>query len=82
MFLQWDDPAHSEPAVAWAREVWKGLEPFSQGFYTNFMPSDVGQRHVDDNYGSNLEKLSRVKGKYDPTNLFRLNANILPVRGT
>jgi FAD/FMN-containing dehydrogenase len=82
MFLQWDDPAHSEPAIAWARQVWKGLEPFSQGFYTNFMPSDVGQRHVDDNYGSNLEKLSRVKGKYDPTNLFRLNANILPVRGT
>jgi hypothetical protein len=79
MFLQWDDPAHSDPAIAWARQVWKTLEPFSQGFYTNFMPSDEGQKRVDENYGSNLKKLSEVKGKYDPTNLFRLNANILPV---
>jgi hypothetical protein len=46
--------------------------------YTNFMPADEGQWRVDENYGSNLQKLSEVKGKYDPTNLFRLNANILP----
>jgi len=82
MFLQWDEPAHSAPAIDWARQAWKGIEPFSQGFYTNFMPSDVGQRHVDENYGSNLEKLTRVKNKYDPTNLFRLNANVLPARGS
>jgi hypothetical protein len=81
MFLQWDDPAHSDPAIAWARQVWKGLEPFSHGFYTNFMPSDEGQRRVDENYGSNLKKLSAVKSKYDPTNLFRLNANVLPAAG-
>jgi hypothetical protein len=78
MCLQWDDPTHSEPAIAWARQVWKTLEPLSQGFYTNFMPADEGQWRVDENYGSNLQKLSEVKGKYDPTNLFRLNANILP----
>jgi FAD/FMN-containing dehydrogenase len=81
MFLQWDDPAHSAPAIAWARQVWKGLEPFSQGFYTNFMPSDEGQRRVDENYGSNLKKLGAVKARYDPTNLFRLNANVLPAAG-
>jgi hypothetical protein len=82
MFLQWDDPAHSEPAISWARHVWKGLEPYSKGFYTNFMPADVGQPRVDENYGSNLKKLVAVKGKYDPTNLFRLNANIQPAART
>jgi len=29
-------------------------------------------------YGSNGQKLSEVKGRYDPENLFRINHNIIP----
>jgi FAD/FMN-containing dehydrogenase len=33
---------------------------------------------VDENYQGNLARMREVKRKYDPKNLFRLNANVLP----
>jgi len=30
------------------------------------------------NYGPAYEKLSKIKGQYDPGNLFRLNSNVHP----
>jgi FAD/FMN-containing dehydrogenase len=47
------------------------------GVYVNFMPGDEAQR-VTHAYGPNYERLSRLKAKYDPGNLFRQNQNILP----
>ena len=39
---------------------------------------DEAQRYVDENYQGNLARLQAVKRKYDPVNLFRLNANVKP----
>jgi len=33
---------------------------------------------VAGNYGPAYERLSKIKGQYDPGNLFRLNSNIDP----
>jgi hypothetical protein len=41
------------------------------------MPDDEVER-VSGAYGVNMERLSKVKAKYDPGNLFRLNHNIKP----
>jgi len=77
-FVSWPFGAgHGSEHVAYVQEQWKVMEPYVDGFYVNDL-ADETQAQVDANYGANLERLVRVKNTYDPTNLFRLNANIRP----
>lgn len=66
-----------EKNVAWNRAYWKDIEPFTRGFYVNQL-IDENQGQVNANYGANHARLVQVKNKYDPTNFFRLNANVRP----
>ena len=76
---RWDAAANDSKCIAWARDLIKALAPFSTGaVYVNFLTSDEEDR-VKMAYGANLAKLVAVKKKYDPTNLFRMNANIRPM---
>ena len=58
------------------------MEAFaSGGVYVNYLgqESDEGSARVKDAYGSETyRRLVALKGKYDPSNLFRLNQNIKP----
>ncbi len=74
---QWDASVDSEPHIAWCREYWRSLEPHTRGFYTNDAIEE-SQRQIDDNYAANLPRLVTIKTRHDPTNLFRLNANVVP----
>ncbi len=69
-----DPDAH----IAWCREYWTHLEPFTHGFYANDADGEASEENVASNYRQNIERLTAVKNRYDPKNLFRLNANILP----
>jgi FAD/FMN-containing dehydrogenase len=75
-------PSDPEPARhrAWSREAWAALEPESGGVYANFI-SDEGAAGVEAAYGDRLTRLTALKDRYDPTNVFRLNANIPPSGG-
>ena len=76
---RWDAAANDGKCIAWARDLIKALTPFSTGaVYVNFLTSDEEDR-VKMAYGANLAKLVAAKKKYDPTNLFRMNANIRPM---
>ena len=44
----------------------------------NFMMADEGQERIAASYRGNYERLAELKAKYDPMNLFRLNANVRP----
>jgi hypothetical protein len=76
---RWPDPADDKRCISWAREFFRATGPYaSDGVYVNFMTPDESRR-APAAFGPNLEKLSRVKLRYDPGNLFRLNPNIMPV---
>jgi FAD/FMN-containing dehydrogenase len=42
------------------------------------MMMDEGQDRVKASYGANYQRLTEVKAKFDPKNLFRVNQNIHP----
>ena len=46
--------------------------------YVNHLSADDRPEKVRASFGSNYARLRELKGEYDPTNLFRVNANIVP----
>jgi hypothetical protein len=73
----WPHGSDRTPHVAYARRWWDAVEPFSHGWYTNEV-ADESTAQINANYGPNYPRLVRLKNRYDPTNLFRLNANVAP----
>ena len=67
------DAAHGLPE----RPAGRSLERFTRGYYMNEV-ADEAQAVVDENYQGNIGRMRAVKKKYDPMNLFRLNANVQP----
>ena len=63
----------------WARGLWSALEPHhTDTVYVNFL-MDEGEERVREAYGDErYDRLKKLKRKYDPGNLFRLNQNIPP----
>ena len=72
------DPAKKEEISAWAKEYWNALHPYSSGgAYVNFMMEE-GEERIRATYGKNYKRLAKIKKRYDPGNLFRVNQNIRP----
>ena len=72
----WTDNAIDERRIEAVRNYRAALDPYMKGFYTNLHDDD--ERKTWGNYGENYPRLAEIKKRYDPANLFRLNANIQP----
>jgi FAD/FMN-containing dehydrogenase len=62
--------------LAWLRRFWASMRPYASGqAYQNYPDPDL-TNYAQAYYGSNLKKLSGLKKKYDPTNLFSFPQSI------
>ncbi len=78
----WTDPDQSQANIAWARQQFEALQKHSPGgLYLNFPGFAEEEHDIEDIYATNFERLSRIKAKYDPDNLFRGTFNIPPRGG-
>jgi len=74
------DPANAEKVTTWCKEYWDATHPYSAGgAYLNFM-MDEGNDRIKAAYKHNYARLTQIKKKYDPDNLFRVNQNIVPAQ--
>ncbi|WP_299824663.1 FAD-binding oxidoreductase [uncultured Pontibacter sp.] len=74
------DPANRQKITDWTHEYYDALHPYcSEGAYINFMMEE-GDERIRATYRDNYDKLTQIKRKYDPDNLFRVNQNIKPAK--
>ena len=79
IYALWTDPLQNDRNIAWVRATWTAIQPFiGGGVYVNELGADEGADRVQAAYGLNYDRLQRIKARYDPQNLFCLNANITP----
>jgi FAD/FMN-containing dehydrogenase len=71
----WTDPEQDEAMIAETRALYKAVEPYIGGYYDNI---EVDRDAATGNYGPAYARLAKIKGQFDPDNLFRLNSNIEP----
>jgi FAD/FMN-containing dehydrogenase len=71
------DPANAGAITAWSRGYSDAIRPHAMGGgYVNFHMDEPDR--VRGMYGSNYDRLAKVKAAYDPDNVFNVNQNIKP----
>jgi FAD/FMN-containing dehydrogenase len=72
------DPANADALRTWTVDYFDAVHPYSAGgAYVNMMMEE-GQERVQASYGENYARLAKVKGHYDPDNVFHVNQNLRP----
>ena len=76
----WDIAADDARCIAWGRSAAKRLSTISQaGNYVNEQ-ADFGKDIARSAYGEEkYRRLAKLKARFDPANVFRLNQNIEPL---
>ncbi|MBM7787165.1 FAD-binding oxidoreductase [Tenggerimyces flavus] len=75
----WQPGEDPEPHRKWVRAQSESLRPRVFGLWSHFL-SDEGADGVRLAYQGRMDRLTLLKDRYDPHNVFRFNANIAPAR--
>jgi FAD/FMN-containing dehydrogenase len=75
----WSNARDTEANVRWTRDFFAAMQPFTRAAaYVNYLDAD-GDRGVNSAYAASTHaRLTTLKLTYDPSNLFRMNHNIVP----
>jgi FAD/FMN-containing dehydrogenase len=71
-----DEAGDADRHIDWVRALFDAVEPYSRGVYVNFTSDDAKERVRQAYNDHQWVRLTALKAKYDPTNFFRMNANI------
>jgi FAD/FMN-containing dehydrogenase len=81
VLAEWMDPADNQRCISWARETYDRMRPFiGTARYVNYLGDDETGEPLAAAYGPNYRRLQQIKAQYDPSNFFRMNQNIRPLR--
>jgi FAD/FMN-containing dehydrogenase len=72
------EDADAAQHVAWVNDGWQRLWAYGNGRQNPTFLTDEGPAGVRSAYRDGWPRLVALKDRYDPTNTFRLNANIPP----
>ena len=76
----WEKADDDRQNIEWARNAWDDIKSFSTGGnYINFQTEDEGQSRIEAALGKSFQRLTGIKSKWDPQNIFRINKNIKPM---
>lgn len=73
----WEEDCEAGENICWANEFRKAMLPFSVGDYVNFADENI-LNWPKAYYGTNFDKLRKIKSKYDPENIFVFPQSIPP----
>jgi FAD/FMN-containing dehydrogenase len=77
VLAQWLDAKQNDACIAWARDAYTAMNPFvGASRYVNYLGDDEPADSVAAAYGPNYLRLTSLKAKYDPDNVFHMNQNI------
>jgi FAD/FMN-containing dehydrogenase len=76
---RWQNPRYSAVHLAWTQEFFEAMKAHCDGtVYANFI-ADEGEMRVAGAYNvAAFQRFRKIKSRYDPKNLFRMNQNIRP----
>jgi FAD/FMN-containing dehydrogenase len=79
MGMMWDDKKDDEKFVGWSRMAAGRMTEIAMSRNYVNEQAEAGKEIARAAYGEGkYSRLAKLKARYDPTNLFRLNQNIEP----
>ncbi len=73
----WNTPVGAAPGIRWVENFRRAMLPFTRGVYVNTPDLSI-KNWPKAYYGSNFGRLTRVKARYDPKNVFHFPQSIPP----
>lgn len=77
LFATWSTPEGAAKGIRWVEDFRQAMLPFTRGVYVNTPDLSI-KNWPEAYYGGNFKRLTQVKAKYDPKNIFKYPQSIPP----